>query len=129
MQLKSFYECNVRMKEIEKEVMDFVPKIAQFVDGYLFNKKSSDLKRIKDNWQGNISSISDIEENIWCPQLGFKGKIDVSVMTNGDAMKPLELKTGKASVSLEHRGQIIMYIMMLNQLGVKVPSGLLLYLK
>lgn len=42
---------------------------------------------------------------------------------------PLELKTGKASFSLEHKGQIILYQMMMNDMGKKVDSGLLLYLR
>lgn len=125
--IKSCYECGVNIKDIESEIVSFVPKISQFVDTYLLNKKS-ELHKIKDNWGGTIDAIDDIEENIWCPDLGLKGKIDVSLKTNNSIL-PLELKTGRATVSLEHRGQIIMYVMMLNQLGIKVPSGLLLYLK
>lgn len=42
---------------------------------------------------------------------------------------PLELKTGKASFSLEHKGQLILYQMMMTDMGKKVNSGLLLYLR
>lgn len=42
---------------------------------------------------------------------------------------PLELKTGKASFSAEHRGQVILYTMMMSELGQSVDSGLLLYLR
>lgn len=42
---------------------------------------------------------------------------------------PLELKTGRARVSLEHRGQVMLYILMMSKLGYKVSSGLLLYLR
>lgn len=58
----------------------------------------------------------------------MKGKVDVSV-TVADEILPLELKTGKASFSLEHRGQVMIYIMMMLKLGYKVSSGLLLYLR
>lgn len=42
---------------------------------------------------------------------------------------PLELKTGRASYSSEHKGQLILYQMMLKEIGESVESGLLLYLK
>lgn len=42
---------------------------------------------------------------------------------------PLELKTGRSSFSSEHKGQLILYQMMLTEIGKKVDSGLLLYLR
>jgi RecB family exonuclease len=42
---------------------------------------------------------------------------------------PLELKTGRASFSAEHKGQVILYTMMMSELGNNVDSGLLLYLR
>lgn len=50
------------------------------------------------------------------------------------AIVPLELKSGKASVSAEHRGQLVMYGMMLSlhrneDPTVALQRGLLLYLR
>lgn len=68
----------------------------------------------------------------------MKGKIDVTVEaenSSGIRQKvPLELKTGRASYSAEHKGQVTMYSMMLNEkLGGgysnTIPPGLLVYLK
>lgn len=42
---------------------------------------------------------------------------------------PLELKTGRASFSSEHKGQLIIYQMMMSEVGKPVDSGLLLYLR
>lgn len=42
---------------------------------------------------------------------------------------PLELKTGRASFSSEHKGQLIIYQMMMSEVGAVVDSGLLLYLR
>lgn len=42
---------------------------------------------------------------------------------------PLEIKTGKASFSSEHRGQVIIYQMMMSEVGQKVDNGLLLYIR
>nr|XP_023014382.1 DNA replication ATP-dependent helicase/nuclease DNA2-like [Leptinotarsa decemlineata] len=127
--IKSLYECGITLEYIQMEVMKFVPKIQHFVDLYVKNSDTIS-KRVhnKDDWTGKISDIEDIEENIWCPELGVKGKVDVSVK-NGMYSLPLELKTGRATVSLEHRGQVMLYIMMMKKLGYNVPSGLLLYLR
>lgn len=113
------------MPEVESELQTFIPKLVTFIYDYVNCDK---CQAGPDNWQGKICDIDDIEENLWCPELGMKGKIDVTVHSDTDIM-PLELKTGRATVSLEHRGQVILYIMMMNKFGYKVSSGLLLYLK
>jgi len=68
------------------------------------------------------------------PQLGIKGKIDVSVRTkrnrhiqvgafaSSQHAIPLELKTGRASFSMEHKGQLILYQMMLKAIGRDHPA-------
>lgn len=88
-------------------------------------------------FKGVIDSIEDIEENIWVPRLGLKGKIDATVkvrlhsQTNGEShYMPLELKTGRASFSPEHTGQLIIYQMMMSSIAdPAIDSGLLLYLR
>lgn len=83
-------------------------------------------------WQGEIVSIHDIEENLWVPQFGVKGKVDITVQVKRDGkykIMPIELKTGRASGSAEHRGQVILYAIMMAELGMNVDSGLLLYLR
>lgn len=82
----------------------------------------------KDNWRGSIDKILDIEENIWCPELGLKGKVDITVQSKV-ATIPIELKTGRSSMSLEHRGQVMLYLLMMNSYHYNVSSGLLLYLR
>lgn len=126
MQIRGIYECELTYKSVEEELMKFVPKIEDFINLYI--EKRATGTNNKFDWKGSIDSVEDIEENIWCTELGLKGKIDITVKSNSVVM-PLELKTGRASVSLEHRGQVMMYIMMLNKLGYNVPSGLLLYLR
>lgn len=61
-----------------------------------------------------VTDFADIEENIWCPSFGLKGKIDVTagvkIHRRGrkpiERIVPLELKTGKESNSIEHRSQV-----------------------
>ena len=86
-----------------------------------------------------VTSVLDIEENFWSPLLGIKGKVDcsagVTIHPRGKRQRtatlPLELKTGKPNVSLEHSGQVALYALMF---GMHRPErvcdgGLLVYLQ
>lgn len=128
--VRQLYESGESIADIEQDFLVYVPKIFEFIGKYVQNGKNkvSPQQYKKDDWKGAIAQIDDIEENIWCPDLGLKGKVDVSIK-NGLEVIPLEVKTGRASVSLEHRGQVLLYIMMMNKLGYRVSTGLLLYLK
>ncbi|XP_056631661.1 DNA replication ATP-dependent helicase/nuclease DNA2 [Diorhabda sublineata] len=127
--IKSLFECNISLSWVKNEVKSYIPKIQEFIKSYVNNSGvNSELLQKKDNWKGSIDDIEDVEENIWCPEFGIKGKIDVTIRTNKRLM-PLEIKTGKASISIEHRGQVILYLMMMKKIGYDVSSGLLLYLK
>jgi DNA replication ATP-dependent helicase Dna2 len=124
--VKRLYESNLTYNEIESELQTFIPKLMTFIEEYL---SDSPINRPRPhNWQGKICEIDDIEENLWCPELGIKGKIDVTTRTES-GITPLEVKSGRATMSLEHRGQVILYIMMMNKFGYQVSSGLLLYLR
>uniref|UniRef100_A0A1B6CR65 DNA replication ATP-dependent helicase/nuclease DNA2 n=1 Tax=Clastoptera arizonana TaxID=38151 RepID=A0A1B6CR65_9HEMI len=134
--LYSLYSCAMTIDDAKTELKSFVPLIFNFVQQYIKPSKSlcvpTKQKSGKDEWIGEITGIADIEENIWAPKLGLKGKIDVTVHTKSNLKKkimPLELKTGRASFSTEHRGQVILYTMMMSEIGSLVDSGLLLYLR
>ena len=67
-------------------------------------------------WRGRVEEVQDIEENIWSPRLGVKGKIDLTVRVSlpgkdkqGRTGKvvPLEIKTGRPTFSAEHSGQVL----------------------
>ncbi|KAK0217033.1 AAA domain-containing protein [Armillaria fumosa] len=88
-----------------------------------------------------ITKILDIEEDIWCPSYGLKGKLDATVQTTiseskppfykpvlTDGPKPLELKTGRAMAGMEHRAQTMLYSLLAEErYGLEVSSGLLYY--
>lgn len=87
----------------------------------------------------------DIEEDIWSPKYGLKGKLDATVQTvilesptsrfaKPPALvsgpKPLEIKTGRviAGAAIEHRAQTMLYTLMTEErYGAEVESGLLWY--
>lgn len=74
--------------------------------------------RPRDNKEDSVCSVRvteilDVEENIWCPRFGLKGKIDVTAgvtihrrSRTESRIMPLELKSGKESNSIEHRSQV-----------------------
>ncbi|KAK3826399.1 MAG: DNA replication factor Dna2-domain-containing protein [Linnemannia gamsii] len=92
-----------------------------------------------------INKLLDVEENVWSPMFGLKGKIDASVQVVlktvdhrnpalGSSMQtlvvPFELKTGKKSNVLSHRAQTTLYtLLMRDRYDIDVQWGLLLYLK
>ncbi|CAJ0581595.1 unnamed protein product, partial [Mesorhabditis spiculigera] len=80
-----------------------------------------------------VSQVADIEENIWLPKLGIKGKIDATlrVQKNGTSyLEPLELKTGRSGASHEHSLQVLLYSLMLSITEASpIRPASLLYLK
>ncbi|KAF9261112.1 Dna2-domain-containing protein [Marasmius fiardii PR-910] len=88
-----------------------------------------------------ISELLDVEEDIWSPTYGLKGKIDATVqtiisekrspflqpsITHGP--RPLEIKTGRSFGIMEHRAQTMLYTLLAQErYGLEVSSGLLFY--
>ena len=129
--------------DIRKEVQEFIIHIQYFVRKFMFGEfiakpeneedKSYKKKVQKEQWKGKIVEVCDIEENFWSPRLGIKGKIDLTVKTENSrgevSVQPLELKTGKASHSSSHQGQVMLYCMMSGDRRAQARAGLLLYLR
>lgn len=83
-----------------------------------------------------ISHVQDIEELIWSPVLGLKGKIDASVNMRLDGVDSgvgaFELKTGKSSgySALSHNAQVTLYyLLMSDRNGRFINFGLLSYIR
>ncbi|KZT00075.1 Dna2-domain-containing protein [Laetiporus sulphureus 93-53] len=93
-----------------------------------------------------ISQLHDIEEDIWSPTYGIKGKVDASVQalisdsdtsltdifgrsaTTQSWVMPFEIKTGRPGAGMEHRAQTMLYtLLMAERYCSEVPSGLLYY--
>lgn len=125
------YASNLSQVEMEDHLMKFIDPIVSFVAQYVKGEPPSVL--LPEVYRGQIHEICDIEENLWVPQLGLKGKVDVSVKVKNQRQReeiiPLELKTGRASFSMEHKGQLLLYQLMHSAQGRDTQSGLLLYLK
>ncbi|XP_060806752.1 DNA replication ATP-dependent helicase/nuclease DNA2 [Amyelois transitella] len=141
--LQRLYDAGITEEEARSNIQIYITPLSEFMINYVGVSPPTVVRQQpqKDKWNGHIDKILDIEENLCCPQLGLKGKIDATLQVTihdrkgrEKAIVPLELKSGKASVSAEHRGQVVLYGMMLSLQRDEDPTtslqrGLLLYLK
>ncbi|KAL5457050.1 hypothetical protein EMCRGX_G034285 [Ephydatia muelleri] len=143
--LDQFYSLDVSETTFAEKLLECVPSIVDWCDRFLHDSPLARRGEIPFNGDEKlcvcVSEVVDIEESIWSPRYGLKGKVDVTVTLkdhrNGtrSATKrvPLELKTGKmynSRGSVEHRAQVMLYSLMLgDRHGCPVPSGLLFYIK
>lgn len=78
-----------------------------------------------------ITKVIDVEEEIWSPRYGIKGKIDATVEVkegNHKYLAPLEVKTGKSTTHIPHRSQTSLYTLMLHdRYSCPINFGVLYY--
>ncbi|XP_075390457.1 DNA replication ATP-dependent helicase/nuclease DNA2 [Tenrec ecaudatus] len=145
--LKEMYRLNLNQDEVKREVEEYLPSFSKWAGDFMHKGPSTDFPQMQlslpsddsiNNSTCNIEIVKalDIEESIWSPRFGLKGKIDVTVgvkIHRGYKTKykimPLELKTGKESNSIEHRSQVILYTLLSQERRADPEAGLLLYLK
>lgn len=130
--LDYLYASELSLMDCRKRMREYAPRIFEFIQHYIKGNKQQPISNLKNNFQGSINSIQDIEENIYIPKLGIKGRIDVTAEVNINSRRkimPIEVKTGRASYSFEHKGQVILYLMMMAFGDEDIDTGLLLYLK
>ncbi|XP_053442367.1 DNA replication ATP-dependent helicase/nuclease DNA2 isoform X2 [Nycticebus coucang] len=145
--LKEMYRLNLNQDEIKQEIEEYLPSLSKWAGDFMHKDISTDFPQMrlslpsngsKNDSMCNIEVVNsvDIEESIWSPRFGLKGKIDVTVgvkIHQGPKTKykimPLELKTGKESNSIEHRSQVILYTLLCQERRADPEAGWLLYLK
>ncbi|XP_061229796.1 DNA replication ATP-dependent helicase/nuclease DNA2 [Neopsephotus bourkii] len=143
--LKEMYHLNLRQTEIMREVEEYLPSFFKWAEDFMHNPANQNKMQLKlSNGEKTedfsckieIVDILDIEENIWSPRFGLKGKIDVTARVKihrqpgvQSRVVPLELKSGKESNSIEHRSQVILYTLLNLERRVDPEAGFLLYLK
>ncbi|XP_026234301.1 DNA replication ATP-dependent helicase/nuclease DNA2 [Anabas testudineus] len=149
--LGDMYSLGVTQEEMKQELHDYLPSLEYWAKEHLNSptQKAISLKnpannrapsRCQDSATVKVIELADIEENVWSPRFGLKGKIDVTARVqihrpqNGsrrtleEKTLPLELKTGRESNSIEHRSQVILYTLMSME-RYNADAGFLLYLK
>ncbi|KAL0278559.1 UNVERIFIED_CONTAM: hypothetical protein PYX00_000352 [Menopon gallinae] len=126
--LREFYLSGVKLEDVYKEVKLFIPKIVNFVKMYV----KGDVPDVRNGFRGRIVEVTDIEQAVSSRRLGIQGRVDATVKIHKNGRKesvPMELKMGMASFSMEHKIQVMMYTLLLDELLSNVRSGLLLYLR
>ncbi|XP_061600610.1 DNA replication ATP-dependent helicase/nuclease DNA2 [Cololabis saira] len=149
--LGDMYALGVSQQEMKQELQDYLPSLEHWANDYLTSSTPKSITvKIPNNSRAasgcqdsvvTVTELADIEENVWSPRFGLKGKIDLTARvriqrarnTSGRLPEttttvPLELKTGKESNSIEHRSQVILYTLMTMD-RYNPEAGLLLYLK
>ncbi|XP_077973735.1 DNA replication ATP-dependent helicase/nuclease DNA2-like [Styela clava] len=166
--LKDLLSVGTTQKQVLDGVKEFIPSLLTWKGDFIRNNPTMGIGRVDMNlppgyenteiglngkggikFSANLAltEVKDIEENVWSPLYGLKGKID---LTGGflvrrqthdkksNCMKitlPLELKTGRESHSTEHHAQVAIYSMFcelrrkISRDDYTIPAGLLLYLK
>ncbi|RWS28895.1 DNA replication ATP-dependent helicase/nuclease DNA2-like isoform X2 [Leptotrombidium deliense] len=132
--LDGCYANKMSTEQFMSHLNVYIPSIVEWMQKYVDADPS--LLTSRDE-KFRVVKFHDIEDNIWCTDLGLKGKVDVNLQVEIHENKkvirksiPLELKTGKASFSFEHEGQVLLYSMMMNEItDSSCDTGLLLYLK
>uniref|UniRef100_A0A8C0B9Q0 DNA replication ATP-dependent helicase/nuclease n=1 Tax=Buteo japonicus TaxID=224669 RepID=A0A8C0B9Q0_9AVES len=141
--LKEMYHLNVKQAEVMQEVEEYLPSFFKWVEDFMHNPANQNKMQLKlsekpEDFSSKVEivDILDIEENIWSPRFGLKGKIDVTARVKihrqsgvQSRIMPLELKSGKESNSIEHRSQVILYTLLNLERRVDPEAGFLLYLK
>ncbi|XP_077420738.1 DNA replication ATP-dependent helicase/nuclease DNA2 [Vanacampus margaritifer] len=149
--LGDMYGLGVTQDEMKQELRDYLPSLELWAKEYLSSptSKAISLKipsyggmggRTQGSATATIAELADIEENVWSPRFGLKGKLDltarVRIQRSGNVSRrssevmtiPMELKTGRESNSIEHRSQVILYTLMTLE-RYNPAAGFLLYLK
>ncbi|KAG2136828.1 Dna2-domain-containing protein [Suillus cothurnatus] len=148
--LAELVKINVSVDEAKREVKARSKGLRVFSERYIAETPKADAVLINTRATANqssllaISQLHDVEEDIWSPTYGLKGKLDATVQaviaesTIDKHVKkkpllsthtmPFEIKTGRTVAGMEHRAQTMLYTLLIaERYGVDVPSGLLYY--
>jgi DNA replication ATP-dependent helicase Dna2 len=146
------YEAEVSEETVVRETLVYLQSIETWLlTNNNNNSSSSPLATSKKTNRGGgqtttepscfqILGVEDIEESIWSPKYGIKGKVDLTlrvtrinmsvhhknlVSSSSCSLKsaavteeeeehviPVELKSGKSTFSVEHEGQLMLYALL-----------------
>jgi DNA replication ATP-dependent helicase Dna2 len=138
--IQEVYFAGLDEEDCRQQIGDVLPALQSWSDDVVGNVPLASLipvHDVPDSSKTCVSSIVDIEENVWSPTFGVKGKIDSTVEiirdTHGNRQRlavPMEIKTGKPIKRSAHITQTRIYtLLMSDKYDFPVKSGLLYYTK
>lgn len=69
------FTLGVDRPQIEEKLCQYIaPAIDRFMKKYFSPLLKNNEKKNNGEWQGRINDVVDIEESVWLPGLGLKGK-------------------------------------------------------
>lgn len=116
-----------------------LPAVLEWVGAFLGARTERAI--VRDRGQVSkihIDGVRDIEESVWSPVFGLKGKVDASVHIVPDGVGdhsctiPLELKTGssKGFSGVSHYAQVVLYMLLMShRYELSTKHGLLTYIQ
>ncbi|KAJ2778741.1 DNA replication endonuclease-helicase Dna2 [Coemansia javaensis] len=142
--LELLWECGMDETAAHQQVSEVVPMFQEWAQTYMHAtpRPGAQYKVHRGGGGGGgdaggeaamaVSSILNIEESVWSPKFGLKGKVDMTVVARfagrGALVVPFELKTGRNTDNAQHRAQLVLYTLLLaDRYGVDIDSGLLYY--
>ncbi|CCE78338.1 Piso0_000959 [Millerozyma farinosa CBS 7064] len=133
------FSCGDKIKEVKDQILPHLKYIDNWFKLYFTSNGEKKGHETLGN-RGTRSSLYarralDIEENIWSPMFGLKGKVDVSLegevnskTKQGTYLLPMEIKTGREY--LGHHAQASLYSLLFkDRYNVDVSQFLLVYTK
>ncbi|KAJ2800951.1 DNA replication endonuclease-helicase Dna2 [Coemansia guatemalensis] len=136
--VERLWECQLDEASVYEQVAEMVPVYQAWAQKYMHGAAQADAqyRTHRGGAQAGgsvaVSGILNMEESVWSPKFGLKGKVDLTVLARyADGrmlVTPLELKTGRNTENTSHRAQLVMYTLLLaERYGVEVSEGLLYY--
>ncbi|KAJ2001041.1 DNA replication endonuclease-helicase Dna2, partial [Coemansia thaxteri] len=135
------WECQVDETTVHEQIAECVPIYQEWARTYMHHSAQlgSTFSTHRNHSLANdpeplvtVSKILNMEENVWSPKFGLKGKVDLTVLakytSQGALVQPFELKTGRNTQNTSHRAQLVLYTLLLSdRYDVDITSGLLYY--
>lgn len=121
----SCFSIGIELRDLEEDMNKSLPYLNEWFNMYY--KKTSKVG----NARFSVKKALDIEENIWSPLFGIKGKVDVSLDAEINSqlqLLPMEIKTGREYIS--HHAQSSLYSLLFkDRYNLDINFFLLVYTK
>lgn len=139
--MEDLYAAKVSDTNARLVLHNVIPSIMEWFDGFTgdgsgLSAPGVEVSGGKASHRIVIEDVYDIEELIWSPIFGLKGKIDASVVFRSDGVDcgagVLELKTGSSVgfASVSHSAQVNLYnLLMSDRYNRHITQGLLSYIR
>ncbi|RLV89168.1 DNA replication ATP-dependent helicase/nuclease DNA2 [Spathaspora sp. JA1] len=137
--LISIFSIGCEPDDVKAEIAKHLPYVKSWFDKYYkkpltANNYIDDGNR-RERVMFSVEEALDIEENIWSPMFGIKGKVDITITskllnnsTSGKFLLPVEIKTGREYIT--HQAQASLYALLFkDRYDMNIYSYLLVYTK